>query len=198
MNFNEAKNKLEVYKKTLEHTVMMYEATLKEMTERNADKNAVSVVLGLKNDTENQIREIETTLANVERREEKALTDFSEMVDNLFKSFNPYSKHRFVVDFGTDEIKDYYITKVSYMGEYLNVVFRDSEEFFTPKYLSKNKHFDKVKVYLLNALGEKKTSFEFRNVNLNTFVPDPLSYDRDKDEILTTNVFFKYDEVAYD
>ena len=198
MNFNEAKNNLRVYKKMLEHSVEMYEATLKEMIERNADKNAVSVVLEMKADIENQIREIEASLANVEHREEKTLTGFNETVDKLFKGFNPYFRHRFVVDFGTNEIKDYYITKVNYTDEYLNVVFRDSEEFFTPKYLSKNKHFDTVKVYLLSPLGEKKTTIEFRNVNLETFQQDALSYTRDEDEILTTDVVFKCDVVVYE
>lgn len=199
MNFNEAKNKLELYKKTLEHSVKMYETTLREMIERNADKNAVSVVLEMKNDTESQIREIEASLANVERQEEQTpMVLFNETVDKLFKGFNPYFKHRFVVDFGTNEIKDYYITRVNYTDEYLNVVFRDSEEFFTPKYLSKNKHFDTVKVYLLSPLGEKKTTIEFRNVNLETFKQDTLSYDRDEDEILTTDVVFKCDVVVYE
>jgi hypothetical protein len=198
MNFNEAKNNLRVYKKMLEHSVEMYEATLKEMIERNADKNAVSVVLEMKADIENQIREIEASLANVEHREEKTLTGFNETVDKLFKGFNPYFRHRFVVDFGTDDIKDYYVVRVNYSDEYLTIVFRDSEEFFTPKYLSKNKHFDTVKVYLLSPLGEKKTTIEFRNVNLETFKQDTLSYDRDEDEILTTDVVFKCDVVVYE
>lgn len=198
MNFNEAKNKLELYRKTLEYSVKMYEATLREMIERGTDKNAVSVVMEMKNNTENQIREIETSLANVEHREEQAsMVLFNETVDKLFKGFNPYFKHRFVVDFGTDDIKDYYITRVNYTDEYLNVVFRDSEEFFTPKYLSKNKHFDTVKVYLLSPFGEKKTTIEFRNVNLETFKQDTLSYDRDEDEILTTDVVFKCGDVEY-
>jgi hypothetical protein len=198
MNFNEAKNNLRVYKKMLEHSVEMYEATLKEMIERNADKNAVSVVLEMNADIENQIREIEASLANVEHREEKTLTGFNETVDKLFKGFNPYFRHRFVVDFGTDDIKDYYVVRVNYSDEYLTIVFRDSEEFFTPKYLSKNKHFDTVKVYLLSPLGEKKTTIEFRNVNLETFQQDALSYTRDEDEILTTDVVFKYDVVVYE
>ena len=198
MNFNEAKNNLRVYKKMLEHSVEMYEATLREMIERNADKNAVSVVLEMKADIENQIREIEASLANVEHREEKTLTGFNETVDKLFKGFNPYFRHRFVVDFGTDDIKDYYVVRVNYSDEYLTIVFRDSEEFFTPKYLSKNKHFDMVKVYLLSPLGEKKTTIEFRNVNLETFKQDTLSYDRDEDKILTTDVVFKYDVVVYE
>ena len=87
---------------------------------------------------------------------------------------------------------------MDYTENYLNVVFRDSEEFFTPKYLSKNKHFDTVKVYLLSPLGEKKTTIEFRNVNLETFKQDTLSYDRDEDKILTTDVVFKYDVVVYE
>ena len=198
MNFNEAKNNLRVYKKMLEHSVEMYEATLKEMIERNADKNAVSVVLEMKADIENQIREIEASLANVEHREEKTLTGFNETVDKLFKGFNPYFRHRFVVDFGTDDIKDYYVVRVNYSDEYLTIVFRDSEKFFTPKYLSKNKHFDTVNVYLLSPLGEKKTTIEFRNVNLETFQQDALSYTRDEDEILTTDVVFKYDVVVYE
>jgi len=198
MNFNEAKNKLEVYKKTLEHSVKMYEATLREMIERNADKNAVSVVLEMKGDIENQIREIEASLANVEHREEKTLTGFNETVDKLFKGFNPYFRHRFVVDFGTDDIKNYYVVRVNYSDEYLTIVFRDSEEFFTPKYLSKNKHFDTVKVYLLSPLGEKKNAIEFHNVNLTTFQQDALSYRRDEDEILTTDVVFKFDCVTYE
>ena len=116
MNFNEAKNKLEVYKKTLEHSVMMYEATLKEMTERNADKNAVSVVLGLKNDTENQIREIETSLANVEQRKEKALTGFNEMVDKLFKSFNIFIKSLYICGI---ILFSYFFFKFGYIFIYL-------------------------------------------------------------------------------
>ena len=198
MNFNEAKNKLEVYKKTLEYSVKMYEATLREMIERNADKNAVSVVMEMKNDTKNQIHEIEASLESVERQEERTpMVLFNETVDKLFKGFNPYFRHRFVVDFGTNEIKDYYITRVNYTEEYLNVVFRDSEEFFTPKYLSKNKHFDTVKVCLLSPFGEKKTTIEFRNVYLETFKQDTLSYDRDEDEILTTDVVFRFDRIEY-
>ena len=199
MNFNEAKNKLEAYKKTLEYSVKMYEATIREMIKRNADENAVSAVLEMKNDTENQIREIETSLKNVERQEEQMPTVlFNETVDKLFKGFNPYLKHRFIVDFGTDDIKDYYVVKVNYSDEYLDITFRDSEEFFTPKYLSKNKHFDMVKVYLLNPSGEKKTTIEFRNVNLETFQQDALSYNRVENEVLTTCVVFKFDCVKYE
>lgn len=199
MNFNEAKNKLEVYKKTLENSVKMYEATMREMIKRNSDKNVISVVLEMKNDTENQIHEIEASLKNVERKEEQEpMVLFNETVDKLFKGFNPYLKHRFIVDFGTDDIKNYYVVRVSYTDGYLNIVFRDSEEFFTPKYLSKNKHFDVVKVYLLNPSGEKKTAIEFRNVNLDTFQQDALSYDHVEDEVLTTDVVFKFDCVKYE
>lgn len=199
MDFKDTKNELEIYKKTLENSVKMYETTLNEMIERGADKNAVSLVMGMMTDTEQQIQDINNAIENIDDTDAKRYLPLSNhIVDELFKSFNPFFKNRFVVDFGTDEIKDFYIARVDYTENYLNVVFRDSEEFFTPKYLSKNKHFDTVKVYLLSPLGEKKTTIEFRNVNLETFKQDTLSYDRDEDKILTTDVVFKYDVVVYE
>lgn len=199
MDFKDTKNELEIYKKTLENSVKMYETTLNEMIERGADKNAVSLVMGMMTDTEQQIQDINNAIENIDDADAKRYLPLSNhIVDELFKSFNPFFKNRFVVDFGTDEIKDFYIARVDYTENYLNVVFRDSEEFFTPKYLSKNKHFDTVKVYLLSPLGEKKTTIEFRNVNLETFKQDTLSYDRDEDKILTTDVVFKYDVVVYE
>lgn len=199
MDFKDTKNELEIYKKTLENSVKMYETTLNEMIERGADKNAVSLVMGMMTDTEQQIQDINNAIENIDDADAKRYLPLSNhIVDELFKSFNPFFKNRFVVDFGTDEIKDFYIARVDYTENYLNIVFRDSEEFFTPKYLSKNKHFDTVKVYLLSPLGEKKTTIEFRNVNLETFKQDTLSYDRDEDKILTTDVVFKYDVVVYE
>ena len=199
MDFKDTKNELEIYKKTLENSVKMYETTLNEMIERGADKNAVSLVMGMMTDTEQQIQDINNAIENIDDADAKRYLPLSNhIVDELFKSFNPFFKNRFVVDFGTDEIKDFYIARVDYTENYLNVVFRDSEEFFTPKYLSKNKHFDTVKVYLLSPLGEKKTTIEFRNVNLETFKQDTFSYDRDEDKILTTDVVFKYDVVVYE
>lgn len=199
MDFKDTKNELEIYKKTLENSVKMYETTLNEMIERGADKNAVSLVMGMMTDTEQQIQDINNAIENIDNTDAKRYLPLSNhIVDELFKSFNPFFKNRFVVDFGTDEIKDFYIARVDYTENYLNIVFRDSEEFFTPKYLSKNKHFDTVKVYLLSPLGEKKTTIEFRNVNLETFKQDTLSYDRDEDKILTTDVVFKYDVVVYE
>ena len=199
MDFKDTKNELEIYKKTLENSVKMYETTLNEMIERGADKNAVSLVMGMMTDTEQQIQDINNAIENIDDTDAKRYLPLSNhIVDELFKSFNPFFKNRFVVDFGTDEIKDFYIARVDYTENYLNIVFRDSEEFFTPKYLSKNKHFDTVKVYLLSPLGEKKTTIEFRNVNLETFKQDTFSYDRDEDKILTTDVVFKYDVVVYE
>ena len=199
MDFKDTKNELEIYKKTLENSVRMYETTLKEMAERGADKNAVNLVMGMKTDMEQQIQDINDSLENIDNTDVKRYLPLSnQIVDELFKSFKPFFKNRFVVDFGTDEIKDFYAARVDYTENYLNVVFRDSEEFFTPKYLSKNKHFDTVKVYLLSPLGEKKTTIVFRNVNLETFKQDTLSYDRDEDEILTTDVVFKCDVVVYE
>lgn len=199
MDFKDTKNELEIYKKTLENSIKMYETTLNEMIERGADKNAVSLVMGMMTDTEQQIQDINNAIENIDDTDAKRYLPLSNhIVDELFKSFNPFFKNRFVVDFGTDEIKDFYIARVDYTENYLNVVFRDSEEFFTPKYLSKNKHFDTVKVYLLSPLGEKKTTIEFRNVNLETFKQDTFSYDRDEDKILTTDVVFKYDVVVYE
>lgn len=199
MDFKDTKNELEIYKKTLENSVKMYETTLNEMIERGADKNAVSLVMGMMTDTEQQIQDINNAIENIDDADAKRYLPLSNhIVDELFKSFNPFFKNRFVADFGTDEIKDFYIARVDYTENYLNIVFRDSEEFFTPKYLSKNKHFDTVKVYLLSPLGEKKTTIEFRNVNLETFKQDTFSYDRDEDKILTTDVVFKYDVVVYE
>ena len=199
MDFKDTKNELEIYKKTLENSIKMYETTLNEMIERGADKNAVSLVMGMMTDTEQQIQDINNAIENIDDTDAKRYLPLSNhIVDELFKSFNPFFKNRFVVDFGTDEIKDFYIARVDYTENYLNVVFRDSEEFFTPKYLSKNNHFDTVKVYLLSPLGEKKTTIEFRNVNLETFKQDTFSYDRDEDKILTTDVVFKYDVVVYE
>ena len=199
MDLKDTKNELEIYKKTLENSVKMYETTLNEMIERGADKNAVNSVMKMKTDTEQQIQDINDSLENIDDTGTKTYQPFSNhIVDELFKSFKPFFKHRFIVDFGTDDIKGYYVVRVNYTNEHLNIVFRDSEEFFTPKYLSKNKHFDTVKVYLVSPLGEKKTTIEFRNVNLETFKQDALSYNRDEDEVLTTDVVFKFDCVKYE
>ena len=198
MDFKDTKNELEIYKKTLENSVKMYETTLNEMIERGADKNAVSLVMKMQADTEQQIQDINNALENIDDTDAKRYLPLSNhIVDELFKSFKPFFKNRFVVDFGTDEIKDFYVARVDYTENYLNVVFRDSEEFFTPKYLSKNKHFDAVKIYLLSPIGEKKTTIEFHNVRLDTMQLDGLSYEPDENKVLTTYVVFRFDRIEY-
>ena len=199
MNFIEAKNNLEIYRKTLENSIKMYETTLNEMIERGADENAVSVVKQMKSDTEQQIRDIDATLENINKTKAKAyLTIQNHVADELLKDFNPLFKNRFIVDFGTDEIKDFYIERVNYGENFLNVLFRDNEEFFTPKYMSKHKHFDTVKIHLLNPLLVTKATIEFHNVRLDTLQPGTLSYKPGEDEMLTTDVIFKFDFVKYD
>lgn len=198
MDFKDTKNELEIYKKTLENSVKMYETTLNEMIERGADKNAVNLVMKMQADTEQQIQDINNALENIDDTDAKRYLPLSNhIVDELFKSFKPFFKNRFVVDFGTDEIKDFYVARVDYTENYLNVVFRDSEEFFTPKYMSKNKHFDTVKIYLLSPIGEKKTTIEFHNVCLDTMQLDGLSYEPDENKVLTTYVVFRFDRIEY-
>lgn len=202
MELLEAKTRLERYKSTLENTVKMYEKTIREMVEKGSDPESISVVLQMKKDTENQLTEISASLRNASEKAAKGrdlVVVYNELVDKMFKAFNPFFKQRFIVDFGTDEIKDYFVESVSYtdsLDNALGITFRNSEGFFVPEYFNKKNHFDRVQVFLLNPLGEKKAVMSFYSVNVSCVSLDELNYKTDG--ILMSTVLFDFDHVVHE
>lgn len=197
MDLNEAKTRLERYKGTLESSVKMYENTIKEMIERGADPESISFVLQMKKDAEKQLMEIKESLRSAGENVTKGknvLFVYNEIVDKLFKSFNPYFCNRFMVDFGTNDIKDYFIEGVSYEDK-LVVTFRNSEQFFVPEYFEKNKNFDKVHVFLLSPFGEKKAEIEFCGVEVEYTVTDDFTYALNN--VLKTRVCFTFKSITH-
>ena len=138
-----AKDSLEYYKKVLENSVKMYDTTIKEMTERKSNQESLSFVIRMKRDTEGQIREIDEALENMEKNNKSEfIIVYNELTEKL-KSFNPFTRNRFMVDFENDEIKDFFVESVSYSKNSLCIRFRNSEAFFAPEY-SYIGHFTEV------------------------------------------------------
>ena len=192
------KDNLEYYKKTLENSVKMYEATIKEMTARNASPETLSFVIQMKGDTEGQIKEINAALEKLDGNNK---TDFvvayNELIEKM-KLFNPYARNRFLVDFETDDIKDFYVESVDYR-EYGNnsliVKFRNGEEFFAPAYFEEHKSFDRVRLFLLSPIGEKKAMITFYGVEVEQCMMDGFDYK--DDGILGTGVYFSFKKVIH-
>lgn len=197
MDLNEAKIRLERYKGTLETSVKMYENTIKEMIERGSDPESISFVLQMKKDAEKQLMEIKESLRSAGENVtngKNILLVYNEIVDKLFKSFNPYFCNRFTIDFGTNDIQDYYVEGVSY-NDKLVVTFRNSEQFFVPEYFEKNKHFDKVHVFLLSPFGEKKAEIEFCDVEVEFMSMDDFTYSANN--VLKTLVCFTFKSITH-
>lgn len=195
MNCEYQKNQLEMYKKTLENSVKMYETTLKQMVEKGSSQESISFVLNMKEETEADLNEVNATLHRLEKGEKADFViAFNELLEKM-KTYSPYSRNRFVVDFGTNDIKDFYVEEVNYVGGVLTVLFRDSEEFFAPEYFEGHKQFDKVRIYLLSPIGEKRAVIEFSDVEVESCQTTGLSYK--SDDILTTDVFFRYKKESH-
>ena len=190
-----AKDSLEYYKKVLENSVKMYDTTIKEMTERKSNQESLSFVIRMKRDTEGQIREIDEALENMEKNNKSEfIIVYNELTEKL-KSFNPFTRNRFMVDFENDEIKDFFVESVSYSKNSLCIRFRNSEAFFAPEYFEKNKWFENVRVFLLNPFGEKKAMITFYGLNVEDFMTDELTYKND--EVLGTEVVFTFKKVIH-
>lgn len=194
MDQKEAKERIEKYKKTLESTIKMYENTISEMTENGSPANSISLVIEMKRECEEQLKQINDRIEALGGKIDMVVA-YNEISEKLMAAFNPFKKNRFVVDFGVDGIQEYFIEKVSYGSGHLSIVFRNSEEFFAPEYFKSNNYFDKICLYLLSPIGVKKTSIEFSKVKVNGVITDMLDYK--DDGILTTTVMFIFDDVEY-
>lgn len=195
MNCEYQKNQLEMYRKTLENSVKMYEATLNQMVENGSSKESISFVLGMKEETEADLNEVNVTLRRLERGEKvDFVITFNEFAEKM-KNYSPYARNRFVVDFGTKDIKDFYVEEVNYVSGVLTVLFRNSEEFFVPEYFEGHKRFEKIQIYLLSPVGKRKAVIEFNDVEVESYQTAGLTYK--SDDILTTEVFFKYKKESH-
>lgn len=197
MDLHEAKRRLEMYRGTLVSSVEMYGNTIKQMIEKGSSPESVSFVLQMKKDAESQIEEVDVALRDASEDVSKGksvLLAYNEIIDKLFKSFNPYFSNRFTVDFENDDVKDYFIESVSY-DDNLIITFRNSEEFFVPEYFEKNKHFDKINLFLLSPVGEKKGLVEFKDVEVEKLGTDELTYT--SNNILKTTVIFSFKEKTH-
>ena len=197
------KNDLVYYKKILENSIKMYEKTLEQMSVKTVKPESLELVLQSKNDADEQIKCIDKTLKLMENdgcedvKFVKNLPDHivaNKLVEKLM-TFKPYAKNRFVVDFETDDIKDIYIESVRYSGDFMVIRFRNSEDFFAPAYFERNKTFEKVRVFLLDPVGEKKAIVTFFELNVEDFTTDELDYT--EDSLLGTEVTFGFKKVVH-
>ena len=194
MNYEDTKSQLEMYKNTLENSIKMYDATLKQMVEKGSSKETMSFVLQMKEDTENSLNDANLLLHKLEKGEKtNFVIAFNELMEKM-KTYSPYTRNRFVVSFGTEDIQGYYVEGVSY-DEKLIVTFRNSEQFFVPEYFEKNRHFDKVNLFLLSPLGEKKAVVEFSDVEVELMSMDDFTYG--ENDVLKTRICFSYKNIAH-
>lgn len=115
-----------------------------------------------------------------------------------FYKFSPFFKHRFFVEFGTNDIPYYCVSSVRYADGNLIIKFRDSEEFFTPEYFDVHgKDFKdrNVKVFWLDQYGIKRAVAEFTGVRFMTYILEPLAYADDNPQ--GTEVSFRYKNVNH-
>ena len=190
-----AKDNLEYYKKMLENSVKMYDTTIKEMVTNKANQESLSFIIQMRNDTQDEIKDIDAALENLNKNKKaEFVVAFNALVEK-FKTFNPYARNRFVVDFENAEIKDFFVESVTYSKDRLCIRFRNSENFFVPEYFEKNKWFENVRVFLLNPFGEKKAMITFYELSVEDFVTDELTYK--SDEVLGTEVVFIFKKVIH-
>lgn len=190
-----AKDNLEYYKKVLENSVKMYEATIKQMTERNVNPESLSFAIQMKKDTENQIKEIGSALKNLKKNKKvDFIVAYNEIAEKL-KTFNPFARNRFLVDFENDEIKDYFVETIRYTRDRVCIRFRNCEGFFAPEYFDHNKWFENVRVFILSPIGEKNAMITFYGLNVEDFVTDEFDYKNDA--ILGTEVVFAFKKVIH-
>ena len=134
------------------------------------------------------------------RRNKVRLTPnvIEELGVSQFHSFEPFFKHRWFITFDGMDIPYYSVSKVEYKDGWLNVIFRDSGEFYTPEFFDNyvNKTAGTVaKVYLLSPYGSKKAVAEFTGVKFVKYEVEPLDYAEDNP--LNTLVRFKYKKVTH-
>ena len=171
-------------KRTLESLIKLYDNTIdsmKSMKEHNANPEAISFVLEMRQQAEEQL---------------KNLVDKDSVLLNqrYFSEYSPYYRHRFVLDFGVDGVKDYSIVSVSY-SDTLIVTFRNSEDFFVPEYFEKNTHFDHANLYILSPFGEDKAVIEFKDLDVKSFTMDEFNYKTDRS--LKTCVEFTFKSISH-
>ena len=194
MDYKYEKEQLEMYKKTLENSIKMYETTLEQMTEKGSSKETMSFVLQMKGDTEHSLNDVNLLLHKLEKGEKtNFVIAFNELMEKM-KTYSPYTRNRFVVSFGTEDIQGYYIEGVSY-DEKLIVTFRNSEQFFVPEYFEKNRRFDKVNLFLLSPFGEKKAMVEFSDVEVESMSMDDFTYE--ENDVLKTKICFSYKNITH-
>ena len=167
-------------KKIFENSIKMYDSTLDTMKKRNVKPETISFVLEMKRQVEEQLKALEKGGAI--------------LISQDFRSYNPYSCNRFVLDFGVDAVKDYFVDSVSY-NNFLVVTFRNSEEFFVPEYFERYRYFDKVQLFLLNPIGVKMAVIEFDDVQVESVIMDEFNYK--SDDVLNTHVSFTFRTVTH-
>lgn len=195
MDQNYAKENLEYYKKTLENSVKMYDTTIEEMTARSASSESLSFVMQMKRDTEEQIKEINASLESLNNNKKADFViAYNKLIEKMM-SFNPYARNRFLVDFETDVIKDFYVESASYSDDRLSVRFRNSEAFFAPEYFEQNKQFENARIFLLSPIGEKRAMITFYGLKVECFQTDCFNYS--DDGVLCTEIVFKFKKVIH-
>lgn len=107
----------------------------------------------------------------------------------------PFKRNRFYIDFDTDEELWLSVSRVAYTDDQLLVSFKNFDGFFSPEFFEKNKYFDKVRLYFLNNLGEKRAVAEFDGVTVTSIVNDELNYETE--EFFLTHVTFTFDFVKH-
>lgn len=167
-------------KKLLKNTVKMYDETLETMKERGANPETISFVIEMRRQVVEQLKAMEDGDAI--------------LLMHDFKNYAPYTSNRFVLDFGVDAVKDYFVDSVSY-DKSLVVTFRNSEDFFVPEYFEGYRYFDKVQLFLLNPIGVKMAVIEFDNVQVESVITDEFNYKFD--DILKTHVSFTFRTVTH-
>lgn len=195
MDYKYKKKQLEKYKKTLENSIKMYETTLEQMAEKGSSKETMSFVLQMKGDAENSLNDVNLLLYKLEKGEKtNFVIAFNELMEKM-KTYSPYTRNRFLVDFETDTIEDFYVESASYSDDRLSVRFRNSEAFFAPEYFEQNKQFKNARIFLLSPIGEKRAMITFYGLEVECFQTDCFSYS--DDSVLCTEVVFKFKKVIH-
>ncbi len=167
-------------KKLLKNTIKMYDETLETMKERGTNPETISFVIEMRRQVVEQLKAIEGGDAILLMHDSK--------------NYAPYTSNRFVLDFGVDAVKDYFVNSVSYDNS-LVVTFRNSEDFFVPEYFERYRYFDKVQLFLLNPIGVKMAVIEFDDVQVESVVMDEFNYKTD--DVLKTRVSFTFRTVTH-
>lgn len=185
-----------------DNTIKMYDNTIKEMEERGAPEDEISVVRAARKAAiesyEVEAGENEEVFKPKEGVDKKQVNtwevryNFERGVYNL----KPIPKNMFLIHIGELPLYLFKTIWFNYEEKSLTICMYETTDFSAYDYFSKNKYVDELVLEFLDAKGgETVRKDRFKKLKVKKISTDSLSYSSNN-EFLQTYITFKYKEYA--